>query len=696
MSATSMGAKRLAILATVVASVALGASSASASFMHSGAIVVVGVPALRWQDVTATGTPTLWRIADQGALGALSVRATADLPHQETAPADGWVTLGAGNRATGRPAGAKSDSIPVLPAAVESLRAANRSFPYDARFGALGTSLRRGLVNRVAFGPGAALALADDTGQVEASYPTPAGLVDFEARFASAAQPGTVVAVELPDLVAGTTATALKAVDDALAAIERGLTRDDTLLVVGLADRPGEPAQLRVAIASGVGFARGGLASATTRREGYVQLLDVGPTILRLRGLDPNKDMAGRPWQSSPPDRSASSDASVEPIAARASTLVEQARAAEGYRRYAAAFFVVMGLAQVLAYALAFLVLRGVLAHRTRALSALRAVALTFAAMPAATYLAHLSPWWRYPLAFLIAVVSALSLGITAVALRGPWRVRPLGPEGFVAGTTFAVIGLDLLTGARLQLSSVAGYSPVVAGRFAGIGNVAFAVFATGALLLAAAWCVGAPPRRRGPLVAAVGVLAIVIDGSPTWGSDFGGVLALVPAFAVVAMLVSGRRLSWLRLLVIGTVAVLVVAAFALLDYARLPQDQTHLGRFVGQILDGGAGTVVSRKAAANVALLTRSPVTFVVPVVLAMFALALLRPAGALRRTLTALPALRSGLIGVLVLSVVGLVVNDSGIAVPALALSIAVPLTVAASMRYADAPVGAPAEEE
>jgi hypothetical protein len=141
----------------------------------------------------------------------------------------------------------------------------------------------------------------------------------------------------------------------------------------------------------------------------------------------------------------------------------------------------------------------------------------------------------------------------------------------------------------------------------------------------------------------------------------------------------------------IAVATIVVVAVFALADYARAPDAQTHLGRFVGQLLHGGARVVVQRKAAANLRLLTRSVLTLLLPVPIALVVLALHRPAGGLRRALDALPVLRSGFIAVLVMSLFGFVFNDSGVAVPALALTVAVPLALATSMRYADGAQGA-----
>ncbi|MFD0823948.1 hypothetical protein ACFQ0D_37785, partial [Micromonospora zhanjiangensis] len=58
-------------------------------------VVLAGVPGLRWDDISPTGTPNLWRMAEQGSIGSLSVRSA----RQPTCPVDGWLTLGAGNYA---------------------------------------------------------------------------------------------------------------------------------------------------------------------------------------------------------------------------------------------------------------------------------------------------------------------------------------------------------------------------------------------------------------------------------------------------------------------------------------------------------------------------------------------------------------------------------------------------------------------
>jgi hypothetical protein len=312
-------------------------------------------------------------------------------------------------------------------------------------------------------------------------------------------------------------------------------------------------------------------------------------------------------------------------------------------------------------------------------------VAVAALASTGATFLANLVPWWRFPAPFacLLAIGLALTAGLVALAFSGPWRRHLIGPPTAAAAIVAGIIGVDLLTGAHLQIASIAGYSPLVAGRFAGLGNVAFGLFGAASLLAAAGLASalrqsGRTPRVAGVAVGVVGVLAIALDGGPWWGSDFGGVIALLLAFAFLGLVVAGVRLTWRRLLATGIATAAAVLGICLLDYARPQTSQTHLGRFAGQLLHGDAGTVLRRKAQANWDLLMHSPLTMAVPILIALAIAILLRPPAALQRTLE-IPVLRDGLVAVLVMSVVGMAANDSGVAIPALAMMIVLPLTVA-----------------
>ena len=90
----------------------------------------------------------------------------------------------------------------------------------------------------------------------------------------------------------------------------------------------------------------------------------------------------------------------------------------------------------------------------------------------------------------MISVVAAVGLFVAIIAtaaLRGPWGKWALGPMAFVSATTMVVLAVDVMTGSRLQLSSLMGLQPVVGGRYYGMGNPTFALFATATILLCTA-----------------------------------------------------------------------------------------------------------------------------------------------------------------------------------------------------------------
>jgi hypothetical protein len=615
-------------------------------------VIVVGVPGLRWSDVTDRDTPGLSRLARTGASGVLSVRTAAPVD----CPADGWLTLGAGNRV--RSSGARAGSCPATFPAPTSLPQQVRDNA-DRREGAepglLADTLRAHGLCVQGGGPGARLGAAAGNG-TEASADRTGNITLLAGSAGSAGDPACDV-VLLQGTAVGTEARAAgaAAADALISGVDRVRPAGSTLLVVGVSEAPGErDPHLHVAVAVGPGFGAGALSSSSTRRAPYVQLVDVAPTVVHLLGIDTPDAMVGQPWQ-------------VKGTRPAVGALRDEATKAERHRTVTVPFFVALVAVQLVVAGLA-------LWRRQWRLVELIALAGTTAV--GASYLANAVPWWRTgsPLLALIAVTAGITAVLTAISLLGKGL---LARAGLACGMTAAVLVVDVLTGAHLQMSAVAGYSPLVAGRFAGLGNVAFGVLAASVLLAAAS--------TRSATVAALSGLVIVVDGAPMWGSDVGGVLALVPAYALLVLYLAGRKVNLARLAVAAAVGGLVVVAFAVADYARPEAQQTHLGRFVGQVLDGTAGGVIRRKADANLSLLFHSPVTALLPVVVGFLIWLILRPPAPLRRTFDLSPAWRAGLLAVLTASGLGFLLNDSGAAVPALAIVVTLPATLAVLARHA-----------
>ena len=129
------------------------------------------------------------------------------------------------------------------------------------------------------------------------------------------------------------------------------------------------------------------------------------------------------------------------------------------------------------------------------------------------------------------------------------------------------------------------------------------------------------------------------------------------------------------------------MAVLSTLDWLRPADQRSHLGRFVQQVLDGDAGDVVVRKADGMLHSLTRGPEGILVPIAMILVTLAVTKPERFrltwLARQYEHAPALRAGLIAMIVTAILGALVNDSGVQVPAVCLGVAVPWVLAACAR-------------
>lgn len=702
----------VAALMTCVPGRSAAAEPAPTPTKVPGPVVVVGLAGMTWQDVDEQRTPTLWQMTGSGAAGAMTVRVNSRL----TCPIEAWLTISSGSRAlmpaseetpTPSPSPSPSPTTPEqrcsdYPGTVGSggdseiedwrrYRVQNAQAQYGTKLGTVPGILRRHDQCIGAVGAGAVLGSAAPDGQVTSHR---GSLADLPAL----AEQCPLVYVD-----AGVTPTPAEA-EATTAAVQRSVPDDATLIVLGLSDRY-DYAQMHVAIASGPNlgndpYAGHWLGSASTRRDDVSQLTDVAPTLLTLLGHDDERttQMTGSPLRATTPYDGSTADVVRE--------LQGIDKANKVSRDLTPGFVVLLELVQAVLFVLAAVGLRRWwpwLWHRVgrrRILVTAKYLGLVAAAVLPATFLANLVPWWNagLPKLALLGTCALFTAATLGVALAGPWRRHVIGPPTAIAAVTGVALGADVLTGSNMQLSSMLGYPVVIAARFYGFGNNIFALFATGVLLFLAGlyhWTAGHLRKRWAlVLVAALGGFAVVLDGWPSWGSDFGGVIAFVPGVLVLLALLAGRTLNLRWLAGIAFSGVVAVAVIAYLDFRRPAQEQSHLGRFVGQTLNGEALEVIARKLRANLTILvTNLGLTLLVIVGIVFFLVVLMRPFGGheapLQRVYERVPAFRAGVAACAVTLGIGMLINDSGIAIPAMGMMLGLPLVIAASITLEE-PVG------
>jgi len=583
--------------------------------------VLVLVADLQW-----TGAPAL---LDGWARTSVSLR--SDRPRADAA--DGYLTVGKGARSgTPEPDTGVGPVVATGDGGVrlvdwDRLRAHDTTLDFDGELGALGqaltTSGRRWAL--VGPDPAAAAAVADRDGVVPRAVD--GGAPAVAAALADGAD-ALVVAVPAPEVPA------------VVAAAEQGC------VVVASVSSPEQNRHLGVLAASPpCELGQAGLSSPSTHQSHLATLLDVAPTFLSRLGVEPPETMRGSIVRPSPP-------------ISRAELVDRDRRAhtADGVRTRLVWLFVTLTA------------VGAVVAVRWRRSRA--PVAWGLMAVPPASFLIMVVPWWRWGLAGAL-VAGGVTAGLLALPAAVVGRRRPLLGVGALAAVTVAVVGIDAVFGGRLEIDAPFGNSPVGAGRFYGVGNIGSGLL-MGGLIVAVGLAVQRWGRRAvTPGAAALGA-GVVVGGAPWFGADVGGVLASVPAYSTIVL----ARRRWSVRLLAGVVAVtaLVLALFVAADLARPPAARTHLGRIIS---DGGLVDAMVNKA--NRALESvQNPLSLIV--VIGVAAVVAVRPRPGRD------PALSAMTWALVVAGVVGSAVNDSGLLVAAAVSTMAWPTLVVAA--DADAP--------
>jgi hypothetical protein len=693
-------------------------------------MLVISLPAVSWQDVNGRELPNLNRFLDAAAVADLTTRSV----NRETKLGEGYITLGAGTRSVGVSSFNESDGNAfdvrevygadtagevyarrtgraagngLVDLDIGDIVDRNKQELFDAEIGALGNALSDAGWSRavIANADGldaenlsggyyrrqAVTALMGPEGRVPAGAVGPELLTpdpeapfglryDNEAvlrEFRDVWNDKSVVLVEASDVVRAdayrTLATplqrdrlfdeALRRTDELVGMLLQEVDfQQDAVMVVGPSP-PIREVRLTIAALRAPGIEPGLLHTGTTRRSGFVQLIDVAPTILERVGVEGPDSMEGRAAEVGRSGGSASDRREF----------LEDSDAAAQFRdeRIPTIVIVFVGVQVLLVIGALFWLVRP---DRRQVTTIMRTAALAALGLIAAVILARTVPF--HEIGDLAYWTWLAGVALVLAALYQLARRRDVYlPLMLALGVIVALLLFDAVVGTPLQFNNPFGYSPRVAGRFSGYGNLAYAALASSAVLLAGllAHRVGG---RRGALTA-IGLLGVVfvVDGVPFWGADVGGVLSILPAYAVTAYLLLGVRVRLRTALVCIAAAVVAVLAFGVFDLTRPSDERTHLGRLfeTGESRGwSGVSTVIQRKISQNLEVLFTSEWALIVLLVLIFLAFLATRHRDRLREIVQRIPEMRAAFIGFAILAVLGFALNDSGIAIPGMMLSV------------------------
>lgn len=718
----------LALAATVA--VVLGPApgrSVGAAREPVGSLLIISVPATSWGDIRDGRPPNLAQLFRASALADLSTRTVRN----RSTAGPGYLAFGTGARSVlggddgginlephERYAGTRASAVfetrtgLTLTRGVGALGwaqivAQNENRSYGAEPGTLGRALTKAGIGRRVIANGdvltttgltshreAALALVDDHGRVPGQVteltttdPTAPYGLRLDADAVVRAFPGDfssrrqVVLVEASDLARADSYRPMATPDQRSALRTTALRRSDRLVgrllervdlerdavMVVSPYHTSRARTLTVAAVHAPGIDAGVMESATTRRAGFLQVVDLAPTVLDLLGVDRPAAIEGRPARYHRADGD---------YVSRVNSLVRADRAAQFRDATIGKTTATLVTATITLVALALLWYR--FARNSPARVALRWASLALLGYVTSTFVVGVFPTFRWGTGAYFVIVTTLTLAFAAVCqLLG--RRRPEDPILIALGLIIVVHVGDLVSGATLQLNTVFGYTATVGIRIAGIGNPGSAQLSAATVLFAAllAWRFPVRGAAVGSLVLAA---VLVVIGAPLWGQDYGGALALGPTTVLWWMLSSGRQVRVRTAVTMAAVLIATGLAAGLLDLSRPGDERTHVGRFferVGAEGVGGFFGVIGRKTSLMLGTFSNTAWVLLVASVLGVLWLAA-RRTGVLAGITERIPPLREGLLCFAVLTVLGTALNDSGVQVTGMLLATLLPVLV------------------
>ena len=294
------------------------------------------------------------------------------------------------------------------------------------------------------------------------------------------------------------------------------------------------------------------------------------------------------------------------------------------------------------------------------------------------------------PLAFLTAPVfqfktpAGLVSGVLIVTiiyyLIGYFLFRKddIKQMGFYAFLTIGLIIIDCVIGTPLMKSGIMSYDAINGPRYYGVGNeyegvtIASAVFALAVLL---------NYKKISKWLAVVLSLVILITSAmPSMGANVGGAISECVAYLLFILLIFDVKLDLKKIIMIGVATVLIVVAFAGLDF--LMGTESHLAVFTNQIIQEGPAAIFNtfgRKIQMNLKLAKSSVWVNILIVSIIIIGALIFKPSGYFKKIHDKYPMIFKGFMASFVGCIVTLLVNDSGIvAASTAAIYILIPIII------------------
>lgn len=372
---------------------------------------------------------------------------------------------------------------------------------------------------------------------------------------------------------------ALANADVFLGRLLKSVDLNSTVLVVVSPTPPvNEPSRLNTSLAPIIIYEKnkppGVLCSDTTKRDGLVANIDLGPTVFARLGLDSKKmDFLGENMVTTP---------CTDNLGTVASNLAQYTTVKTARYLVHGAYVTLIVVSLVSLYISVFGG-RKISSDRT-----VRALAVMVIAWPAVTLpLMAAAQMPKYFFYLALAVLITVGLGL----LLSKTTDGALAGMGGLALITSLFLTFDALTGLKFLYHTPLGFNDVFSGgRYYGMNNDCMGILLGSTVYAMFYWFgrIGLSTTLR-TLLGTGWLLAVIITQTPAFGANVGGTIAAMTTGTIaVTVLIISRPLLKRRVLATVLVVFIIELGIAYFDYRS--GAHSHAGKVLGTLISQGFG----------------------------------------------------------------------------------------------------------
>ena len=377
----------------------------------------------------------------------------------------------------------------------------------------------------------------------------------------------------------------LKDIDNFIGDLTAKIEKENSLLMVISPNRAEERidgSRLTPIVLWGKGVGNGVLTSSTTNKKGIVTNLDISPTILKALNISTN-NISGSSMRTLKESRS------VEYI----KSINERINTSNKVRTKTLSLY---GIISIIIMFISLILFILNISINNDIGQFLKKLLLSLYAIPMVLILNSL-----FNINSIFKFVISLFVFISILVLI----IKKYDAEKIISIITiiyFILIIIDLLSNNYLTRFSILSYDPIIGARYFGIGNEMIGIFLAITAIMSGLLLERFSNRAFSIFILLISILFV---GHPKLGANIGGTMALVFASFYFILLKKDRQFSFKNIIIAIVLIGVIIVGLAYIDIYLNP-NPTHLGKSLILLSEDGLGIVqniINRKVLMNIKL---------------------------------------------------------------------------------------------